>query len=54
MILAGGQAERFRDPTRPHLHPGDLDIALDINRYGFAVRVALEAGRPVARMERTD
>ena len=54
MILAGGEAERFRDPTRPHLHPGDLDVALDINRYEFAVRVELEAGRPVARMERAD
>jgi len=20
-VLAGGEAERFRDPTRPHLHP---------------------------------
>jgi 2-phosphosulfolactate phosphatase len=54
VILAGGEAERFRDPTREHLHPEDLGIALDINRYGFAVRVGVEAGLPVARMERTD
>jgi 2-phosphosulfolactate phosphatase len=52
MILASGEAKRFRDPARPHLHPGDLDVALDIDRYDFAIRVCLEEGRPVARMER--
>jgi 2-phosphosulfolactate phosphatase len=51
VILAGGEAERFRDPARPHLHPNDLDIALDIDRYQFAVRVTLDDGRPVAVME---
>jgi 2-phosphosulfolactate phosphatase len=54
LILAGGEAERFRDPTRSHLIPGDLEVALDIDRYGFAVRVSLEAGHPVARMERAN
>ncbi len=54
VILAGGEAGRFRDPTRSHLLPGDLEVALDIDRYGFAVRVRLEAGRPVARMERAN
>jgi 2-phosphosulfolactate phosphatase len=34
------------------LHPEDVDIALDINRFGFAVSVEFEDGRPVARMER--
>jgi 2-phosphosulfolactate phosphatase len=52
LILAGGEAERFRDPARPHLPPGDLDIALDIDRYDFAIRVELDDGRPVARIER--
>jgi 2-phosphosulfolactate phosphatase len=52
VILAGSDAARFHDPTRPHLHPGDLDIALDIDRYDFAIRVHLEEGRPVARIER--
>lgn len=51
LILAGGEAERFRDPMRPHLPRGDLDLALDIDRYAFAIRVRLEAGWPVARME---
>jgi 2-phosphosulfolactate phosphatase len=52
LILAGGEAERFRDPTRPHLHPGDLDIALHIDRYDFAVRIDADEGRLVARIER--
>jgi 2-phosphosulfolactate phosphatase len=52
LILADGEAERFRDPTRPHLHPGDLDIALDIDRYDFAVRIDADEGRLVARIER--
>jgi 2-phosphosulfolactate phosphatase len=51
MILAGGEISRFHDPADPH-HPRDLDIALDIDRYDFAIRVALEDGRPVARQER--
>lgn len=52
LILAGGEAARFHDPARPHLHPGDLDIALDIDRYDFAIRVGMEDGRPAGRMER--
>jgi 2-phosphosulfolactate phosphatase len=52
LILAGGEVGRFNDPSRPYLHPEDVDIALDIDRYDFAVRVEFENGRPVARMER--
>jgi 2-phosphosulfolactate phosphatase len=51
MILAGGEIEHFHDPAYPH-HPGDLDIALDIDRYDFAIRVKLENGRPVATIQR--
>jgi len=51
VILAGREAERFRDPARPHLPAADPDIALDFDRYDFAVRVRLENDRPVARME---
>jgi 2-phosphosulfolactate phosphatase len=52
LILAGGEVGRFQDPARPYLHPEDVDIALDIDRYDFAVRVEFEDGRPLARMER--
>jgi 2-phosphosulfolactate phosphatase len=51
VILAGGEIAHFHDPTRPYLHPSDLDMALDIDRYDFAIRVKLEEGRPVARRE---
>jgi 2-phosphosulfolactate phosphatase len=53
LILAGGEVGRFHDPARSYLHPEDVDIALDVDRYDFAVRVEFENGRPVARMERT-
>ena len=53
VILAGGDALRFHDPSRPHLDKRDLDIALDVDRYDFAIRTVLEDGRPVARAEKT-
>jgi 2-phosphosulfolactate phosphatase len=52
LILAGGEVRRFHDPSRPYLHREDVDIALDIDRYDFAIRVEFENGRPVARVER--
>jgi 2-phosphosulfolactate phosphatase len=54
LILAGGEVRRFHDPLRPYLHPEDVDIALDIDRYDFAIRVEFENGRPVARVERPE
>jgi 2-phosphosulfolactate phosphatase len=51
LILAGGEVGRFHDPARPYLHREDVDIALDIDRYEFAVRVQFENERPVARIE---
>ncbi len=52
VIMAGGEAPRFQDPAARDSHPGDLEIALDVDRYDFAVAVAIEDGRPVARMRR--
>ncbi len=53
LVLASAEAARFGDPALPHFHPGDLEIALDIDRYDFAVRVAYEDGLPVGRIERS-
>jgi 2-phosphosulfolactate phosphatase len=50
-ILAGGEIAQFDDPAYPHMPRGDLEIALDIGRYDFAIRVTLEDGRPVGRRE---
>jgi 2-phosphosulfolactate phosphatase len=52
LILAGGEVGRFHDPARPYLHPEDADIALDVDRYDFALRVDFEDGRPVSRMDK--
>jgi len=54
LILAGGEVGRFHDPSRPYLHPEDVDIALDIDRYDFAVKVDFGDGRPVAWAERPE
>jgi 2-phosphosulfolactate phosphatase len=54
LILAGGEVGRFHDLSRPYLHPEDVEIALDIDRYDFAIRVEFEDGRPVARIERSN
>ena len=50
-FLAGGEVPRFHYPSRPYLHAEDVEIALDVDRYDFAVRVEIEGGRPVARIE---
>jgi 2-phosphosulfolactate phosphatase len=52
LILAGGEVARFHDPTRPHLHPEDVEIAVAVDRYDFAIRVEIEGGHPVGRIEK--
>ena len=49
----GGEVGRFHDPARPYPHPEDVDIALDIDRYDFAVGVHFEDDRPVASIEKS-
>jgi len=49
LVSASADAAKFRNPELPQFHPGDLEIALDIDRYDFAIRVAYEDGLPVAR-----
>ena len=49
MILSGGEVAKFNDVNRPWLNPNDVPLALDIDRYNFAVRVIIEHGHPVAR-----
>lgn len=53
LIMAGGEIARFNDPGRPQLHRQDVEIALDIDRYDFAIRVRTEDGRLVGRVETT-
>jgi len=52
VIQAGEAPSRFLDPNRPDSPLADLAICLDIGRYDFAIRVRMEDGRLVGRMER--
>lgn len=49
LVRISGQVGKFYDPAQPHFHPEDCDMALDVNRYDFAIRVAHENGLLVAR-----
>jgi 2-phosphosulfolactate phosphatase len=51
VVLAGPRIVDFHDPSKAHLHPEDLEVARDIDRYDFAVRITQEDGRLVARAE---
>ncbi|MBV9861626.1 MAG: 2-phosphosulfolactate phosphatase [Alphaproteobacteria bacterium] len=54
VILAGGEVQRFYDPARPGHRPEDVEIALDIDRYDFAIRVVCRDGQAVAAIERPE
>ncbi len=49
LVLASGEAAKFGDPNQPHFHREDLEIALEMNKYDFAIRVVKEDGFLVAR-----
>src|SRR5215510_7761772 len=51
VILAGPRIADFHDALQTHLHSGDLEIALDVDRYDFALRIGREEGLLVARAE---
>ena len=51
LILAGGESQKFGDPTRPQFHAKDKEHALRIDTIPFAIGVARENGLLVARPE---
>jgi len=51
LIRASGEPVKYRHASGRHLHPEDLVIALDVDRYDFAIRVDIEDGRPVAHRD---
>lgn len=51
LILAGKESQKFGDPAQPHFYAEDRDLALQINRADFAIRIAEEDGLLVARPE---
>lgn len=49
LVCVGEEALKYDDPAQPQYHPQDRVLALQIDRYPFALRVTREAGLLVAR-----
>ena len=49
LVLAGEEAQKYGDPSQPHFHPRDREMAVDIDRYPFAIRVQREGGDAARR-----
>ena len=49
LVRAGKEAGKFGDPTCPHFRREDLEIAVRIDTYDFAVPVSREDGLLIAR-----
>ena len=49
LIMTGGATQKFFDDNQPQFHPQDVDLALDVDRYPFAMRISREDGLLVAR-----
>ena len=49
LIMEGGATRKFFDGDLPQYHPQDVDLALEVNRYDFAMKVTNEQGLLVAR-----
>ena len=51
LVMQGGQTQKFFDETQPQYHPQDVELALQVNRYPFAMRISRENGLLVARKQ---
>ena len=51
LVLSGGETQKYGDPTQPHFHKRDAEMALQIDSVPFAIRVHREDGLLVARPE---
>ena len=49
LIMSGGATQKFFDDTQPQFHPEDVALALEADRYPFAMRISREGGLLVAR-----
>ncbi len=49
LIMEGGATRKFYDGNQPQYHPEDVDLALEVNRFEFAMKVTKEQGLLVAR-----
>jgi 2-phosphosulfolactate phosphatase len=51
MVSESPAAQQALDPAIDWITPGDLECALAIDRFGFAIRARVELGRVVARID---
>ena len=49
LIMQGGATQKFFDDSQPQFHPRDVELALQLNKYPFAMKVSREDGLLVAR-----
>ena len=49
LILKGGATQKFFDPNQSQYHPEDVSLALEVDRYPFAMKISREDGLLVAR-----
>ena len=48
LILTGGATQKFFDDNLTHYHPKDVELALQINSFPFAIKVSREQGVLIA------
>ena len=51
LVMSGGQTQKFYDDSQPQYHPQDVELALQLNRFPFAMKISREDGLLVARKE---
>ena len=51
LIMEGGATLKFFDEAQPQYHPKDVELALQVNRYPFSMRITREDGLLVARKQ---
>jgi 2-phosphosulfolactate phosphatase len=51
LIMEGGATQKFFDDGQPQYHPKDVELALEINKYPFAMKIGREDGLLVARKQ---
>ena len=51
LVMDGGQTQKFFDAGQPQFHPEDVELALQVNRFPFAMKITREDGLLVARKQ---
>ena len=53
LILKGSATQKFFYPSQIQYHPEDVELALQLNKYSFAMKVTRQDGLLVARRQET-